>query len=148
MCVILIKAAGSIHSVQFQLLCPLCPPTPKNRTACKTQPPCQLITALLLQSSMPHRWPTSAACPAQLEIYPEVSGLASLSQSNLPSCQVDQREASGSPLCRENEITPPQQGACLWRTFIPGNKIIVEHHLHQLGGHYNKSDALINSLNA
>lgn len=29
---------------------PLCPPAPKNRTACKTQPPCQLITALLLQS--------------------------------------------------------------------------------------------------
>lgn len=29
---------------------PLCPPAPKNRTACKTQPLCQLITALLLQS--------------------------------------------------------------------------------------------------
>lgn len=49
---------------------PLCPPTPKNRTACKTQPPCQLITALLLQSFVPYRWPTPAACPAQLEILP------------------------------------------------------------------------------
>lgn len=34
---------------------PLCPPAPKNGTACKTQPLCQLITALLLQSFVPHR---------------------------------------------------------------------------------------------
>lgn len=40
---------------------PLCPPTPRNRTACKTQPPCQLITA----PSLVH---TRAACPAQLEV--------------------------------------------------------------------------------
>lgn len=54
---------------------PLCPPAPKNRTACKTQPLCQLITALLLQSfAAPVVWLRERR--AARDFYPEVSRLS------------------------------------------------------------------------
>lgn len=85
---------------------PLCPPAPKNRTACKTQPLCQLITALLLQS-----FAAPVICAAQPEVFTQRSAGCPqpVPLRRYASCQADQREASGSLRRCKNEITPPRQ---------------------------------------
>lgn len=87
---------------------PLCPPAPKNRTACKTQPLCQLITALLLQSFAASFGCASATQP---EIFTQRSAGCPqpVPLRGYASRQVDQREASSSLRRCKNEITPPRQ---------------------------------------
>ncbi|KAJ7988652.1 hypothetical protein DPEC_G00311440 [Dallia pectoralis] len=78
---------------------------------------CQLITALLLLSSMPlHVVLYRPHGPPTIDRYTQRSKgpLPRPPPANLIT------EGTSSPLCRENEITEEPWEGCLWKTFVPG----------------------------
>lgn len=130
---------------------PLCPPTPRNRTACRNpaamsanHSPMAPVTAGPFHGPHLLLLPSAAGAFTQRSVV--LAKIVSV-QASPPARWITGRRAVCLTAVKMRSLHR-NRGAAFGRPSFPGYKIIVGNHLHQRRGHYNKSDSVINYLNA